>query len=184
MSLTRSGLGRHIYYLDISQANRFEKLNFVVELLINLDICVVKISVALFLLRIGGLRRWLRVSLFATIALLVSSTSATIIIIFMQCRPIAGIWDPTLKPTAKCLSASALKDVSYLSAGSVPKPIEMLPTLTTLRSYVCFHRLSLRCPPFPDYVGPSNEPKNKSLGAGFALFRLIVRLSLADAYIC
>ena len=131
MSLTRSGLGRHIYYLDVVQVNRFEKLNFVVELFVNLDICVVKTSVALFLLRIGGLRRWLRVSLFATIALLVSSTSATIIIIFVQCRPIAAIWDPTVKPTANCLSASALKDASYVSAGSVPKPLEMLPILNT-----------------------------------------------------
>ncbi len=131
MSLTRSGLGRHIYYLDIVRVVRFEKLNFVVDLFVNLDICVVKISVALFLLRIGGLRRWLRVSLFATIALLVSTTSATIIIIFMQCRPIAGVWDPTVELTANCLSASALKDASYFSAGSVHRPLRMLPTLTT-----------------------------------------------------
>lgn len=172
--MTRSGLGRHIYYLDIVQVIQFEKLNFVVELFLNLDICVVKISVALFLLRIGGLRKWLRVSLLVTIALLISSTSTTIIIIFMQCRPIAGIWDPTMKLRANCLSASVLIDVSYFSAGSVPKSLKILLMLIKFNSHVCFHRLSLRCPPFSDYLGPSNESKNKNLGTSFALSRFIV----------
>ena len=129
MSLTRVGFGRHIYYLDIAQRIRLGKLNFVSGLFTNLIICLVKLSVALFLLKIGGLRSWLRASLFATIALLVSSTFATIVILFVQCRPIAGVWDPTVEMTAKCLPPSALTDVSYCSTGLVPKPPEMLPTL-------------------------------------------------------
>ena len=132
MALTRSGYGRHIYYLDVAQVIRIKKLNFVSGLFTNLIICLVKLSVALFLLKIGGLRRWLRPSLFATIALLVSSTFATVVIIFVQCIPTAGIWDPTVALTAKCLPASALTDVSYCSTGTVPKPLEVLPTLIVL----------------------------------------------------
>lgn len=123
MFLMRAGFGRHIYYIDAAHLMRFKKLNFVSGLLTNLIICLVKLSVALFLLRIGGLRRSLRYSLFATIALLVSSTVATIVIIFVQCRPIAGIWDPTVALTAKCLPTSGLTIVSYCSTGSVPKPL-------------------------------------------------------------
>ena len=121
--LMRAGFGRHIYYIDAAQLMRFKKLNFVSGLFTNLIICLVKLSVALFLLRIGGLRRWLRYSLFVTIALLVSSTIATIVIIFVQCIPIAGIWDPTVALTANCLPTSALTIVSYCSTGSVPKPL-------------------------------------------------------------
>ncbi|KAM0804621.1 hypothetical protein BDR22DRAFT_817709 [Usnea florida] len=113
--LTRAGFGRHLYYLDATQLMRFKKLNFVSGILTNFIICLVKLSVALFLLRIGGLRRWLRYSLFATIALLVSSTIATIVIIFVQCRPIAGIWEPPETIKANCLPPSALTIVSYCS---------------------------------------------------------------------
>ena len=116
MFLMRAGFGRHIYYLDTAHRIRFKKLNFVSGILTNFIICLVKLSVALFLLRIGGLRRWLRYSLFATIALLVSSTIATIVIIFVQCRPIAGIWEPI---KANCLPTSALTIVSYCSTGLV-----------------------------------------------------------------
>ena len=117
----RAGFGRHIYYLDAAQLRRYKKLNFFSGILTNLIICLVKLSVALFLLRIGGLRRWLRHALFATIALLISSTVATIVIIFVQCRPIAGIWDPTVALTGHCLPTSALTIVSYCSTGSTPK---------------------------------------------------------------
>lgn len=130
MFLMRAGFGRHIYYLDAAQLIRFKKLNFVSGLFTNLIICLVKLSVALFLLRIGGLRRWLRHSLFTTIALLISSTVATIVIIFVQCRPIAGIWDPTIALTANCLPTSALTIVSYCSTGSIPKSLQLLLMLT------------------------------------------------------
>ena len=134
----RAGFGRHIYYLDATQLVRFKKLNFVSGLFTNLIICLVKLSVALFLLRIGGLRRWLRYSLFATIALLVSSTFATIVIIFVQCIPIAGIWDPIIALTAKCLPTSALTIVSYCSTGSVSKPLQPLLMLTILSAISIF----------------------------------------------
>lgn len=129
VSLTRAGYGRHVYYLDIAQLVRAGKLLFISELLANLTICVVKVSVALFLLRIGGLRGWLKASFYATIVFLVSSTSAFVVILFVQCRPIAGNWDPMIKRTAKCLSTSALTDVSYCSAGTISESHGMLPTL-------------------------------------------------------
>ena len=131
MFLTRAGFGRHIYYLDAAQLMRFKKLNFVSGLFTNFIICLVKLSVALFLLRIGGLRRWLKNLLYATTALQISSTVATIVIIFIQCRPIAGIWDPVVALTANCLPNSALTNSSYCSNGSLPNLLQLLLILTT-----------------------------------------------------
>ena len=119
MFVVRAGFGRHVYYLDLAQVIRVGKGLFVIEVLSLLVICLVKVSVALFLLRIGGLQRWLRAILFTIIALLISSTFATIIVLFVQCRPIARDWDPRVK--VNCLSTSVLTDVLYCSAGSVPK---------------------------------------------------------------
>ena len=122
MAETYIGFGRHVYYLDISQIDQVDKLFFISKILSLLTICVVKISVALFLLRICGLRRWLRALLFVIIALLASSTSITIGIHFAQCRPIAGNWDPPISLTSNCLSASVIVDVTYWASGSISTP--------------------------------------------------------------
>ena len=129
VSGARAGFGRHIYYLDIAQVIQAKRAIFILKLLSPIIICVVKISVALFLLRIGGLRRWLRVLLFTIIALLISSTTTNIIILLVQYRPIAGHWDPTVTVIANHLSPSALTDVTYCFIGLLPKPLEVLPTL-------------------------------------------------------
>ena len=151
MALTRAGFGRHIYYLNTAQVMRIGKLYFITGLLANVDICVVKISVSLFLLRIGGLQRWLKAVLYATIVLLVSSTSATSVIIFVQCRPITANWDPIIRRAARCLSNSILTDVLYCSAGTVPESYGLLRALiSVLHSHIYFHRHPLRCPPVPD----------------------------------
>ena len=130
----RAGFGRHIYYLDLAQVIQVRKAIFVSELFAILNTCLAKLSVALFLLRIGGLRRWLRAVLFAIIGLLISSTSASVIVLFVQCRPIAGTWDPRISLKANCLSASALADVSYCLGGSVPKSPKVWSTLMTYSS--------------------------------------------------
>ena len=121
IATVNSGLGRHIYYLKLNQIIKAGKLTLVTELLTNLIILVVKLSIALFLLRIGGLRKWLRYSLFATIALLVTSTSVFVVVLFVQCRPLAAVWDPRLKAKADCLPKYALPDVSYCMGGRFVK---------------------------------------------------------------
>ena len=72
---------------------------------------------------------WLRAVLFATIGLLISYSSATVIVVFVQCRPIAGNWDPRVTLKANCLSTSAVADVSYCFGGLVPKSPKVLSTL-------------------------------------------------------
>lgn len=121
MAETHIGFGRHVYYLDIAQVTKVEKWLFVSEFLGLPILCLVKVSVALFLLRIGGLRRWLRASLLATIALLLSSTFTFMIILIVQCKPIAGNWDLAIRLTSNCLSTSVLIDIAYCSSGLITK---------------------------------------------------------------
>ncbi|KAM0805601.1 hypothetical protein BDR22DRAFT_884584 [Usnea florida] len=113
---TYAGFGRHLYYLDVAKRVQALKYMFVLEILTGPIVLLVKISVALFLLRIGGLRRWLRASLFATIVLGASSAFTYIIILFVQCRPLAAKWDPRIRLTANCLSTSTFTGVSYFGS--------------------------------------------------------------------
>lgn len=116
VALTYAGYGRHIYYLDLAKTIQARKLIFVAEILTGVTILLVKTSVTLFLLRIGGLRRWLRASLFATIALAASSTFTYIVVLLVQCRPLAGNWEPRIRLTANCLSTSTFTNVSYFAS--------------------------------------------------------------------
>ena len=85
-----AGYGRHLYYLNLPRIIQTTRFIFISEVLSNVTVSIVKISVALFLLRIDKLRKWHRISLIATIAFLISATCAIEIIIFIQCRPIAA----------------------------------------------------------------------------------------------
>ena len=87
------------------------------ELIAAPAVCAVKVSVALFLLRIVGLRKWLKVSLYIVIGFQIVSTSAYVIVLFLLCRPIKANWDPIARETANCLPPSALADVSYAAVG-------------------------------------------------------------------
>ena len=130
---TYNGYGRHVYYLNIAQLTEYEKWTFIGEFMSSPSLCLVKVSVALFLLRIGGLRRWLRALLLAVIALLVSSTFTFVIILSVQCRPIAGNWDPLIRLTSNCLSTSALEDIAYCSSGLITNlHFRMMSTLIIL----------------------------------------------------
>ena len=119
---TYFGYGRHAYHLDIAQLTKVAKWLFIGEFMATPILCLVKVSVALFLLRIGGLRRWLKVLLLASTTLLISSTFTFVIILSVQCRPIAGNWDPVIRRTSKCFSTSVLVDIFYCSSGLMTKP--------------------------------------------------------------
>ncbi|TGO66335.1 hypothetical protein BOTNAR_0063g00170 [Botryotinia narcissicola] len=121
------GEGRHIYYIPVAEAERTLYFVYISEFISLLAICFVKVSVALFLLRIGNLRRWLKLSLLANSALLVGSTFAFLIVLLVQCRPIIANWNLLAKAHAKCISPDTLIDVSYLTTdlvcAALPFPI-------------------------------------------------------------
>lgn len=66
--------------------------------LLCLGMC--KISVAMMFLRIKQERRW-GLFLYSSVFLIIAITVACYIMTFLQCRPIAALWDPTIRG-AKC----------------------------------------------------------------------------------
>ncbi|MCJ1233939.1 hypothetical protein MMC14_001897 [Varicellaria rhodocarpa] len=120
IEIVRLGLGRHLYYLtsDIPRLVRLLELNFISELLSLQAICCVKLSVAFLILRIGGLNKWLRSGLIATIVIQVSSTLAFTLVLLVQCRPITANWNLAIKPTADCIPMAGLIDSSYATTAT------------------------------------------------------------------
>jgi len=115
----KAGAGRHMHYLPLPEAEQALKWINVSEFLTLLALCLVKVSVVLFLLRIGNLKRWLRTALVVNMAILVLSTTALLIVLLVQCRPIQANWDLAVKATATCISMDSLVDISYLTTGMV-----------------------------------------------------------------
>ena len=114
-----NGFGRHAYYLILPQVENVVRAVFIDELLVLCMICFAKLSIALFLLRIGGLRRWLRYMVITTMFLQVTSSCAFFIVSCLECRPLAGIWNPEVRATATCLPAEGWLDSLYASNGKM-----------------------------------------------------------------
>lgn len=154
------GHGRHIYYVSLANAQVALKLLYVDEIVSLFAICFVKVSVALFLLRIGNLRRWLRMALIANTLFLVGSTIAFAIILLIQCRPVNANWNLLAKAKAKCLSADTLVDISYLTTGLHTLLFSKRHSLTC-HSHLDSYRLCLCGTSISNPVGSQNQPENK-----------------------
>lgn len=112
------GYGKHTFTLDLPNLYVILKLLYIAEILSIVGLFFVKLSVALFLLRIGGLQRWMRWGLIITTAILACSTTSIVVIFFVQCRPISGNWNPLISQTA-CISPDALVASGYASSGEL-----------------------------------------------------------------
>jgi hypothetical protein len=80
------------------------RLIFLCQVLWNVSICLVKVSVALLLLRVKQTRTW-RIFLYSTIILLVLTAITSTLFQFLQCQPFSVYWDPSvfLKGGVKCV---------------------------------------------------------------------------------
>ncbi|KAL8640854.1 MAG: hypothetical protein Q9228_002274 [Teloschistes exilis] len=87
------GAGRHAFYLSERQQQRSLMWNYVTQYLIFLIICVTKVGICLFILRIKN-TGWLRWCLYALMTGLVLTTIPCIIILSAQCRPLRALWMP------------------------------------------------------------------------------------------
>jgi hypothetical protein len=89
------GYGRRSSF--VSPLNRLAamRLIFICQVLWYWSIALVKISVALLLLRIKPTRAW-RIFLFSTIALLILTAVTSTFFQFLQCRPFSVYWDPSV----------------------------------------------------------------------------------------
>ncbi|KAG9202472.1 hypothetical protein G6514_004208 [Epicoccum nigrum] len=108
----RLGAGRHIQYIDpVDFANGY-KLNFITQPLYLYAICLVKISVGFFLLRIATQPLYRHIIIGIMVFMGVYTTGCFFTIV-LQCTNLAVQWDPTVKAT--CWSAYTIKTLSYVN---------------------------------------------------------------------
>jgi hypothetical protein len=98
------GFGQRTKYVSAASRLAAMRLIFVCQSLWIFSICLVKISVALLLLRIKQTRTW-RIFLYGTIVLLILTAMTSTLFQFLQCRPFSIYWDPSvfLKGGVECV---------------------------------------------------------------------------------
>ncbi|GAB1314738.1 Rhodopsin domain-containing protein [Madurella fahalii] len=110
----RLGAGRHVQYIEPKEnITRGLHLNFVTQPLCLIALCLTKVSVGLFLLRLTPSLRFRYLVIGVTIFTILSAT-ANILTVFFQCRPLALTWDSSVEGT--CMPAANLKFAAYFNS--------------------------------------------------------------------
>ncbi|KAH8667984.1 hypothetical protein BGZ60DRAFT_528324 [Tricladium varicosporioides] len=114
--VTIYGAGRHAIYISPpSNITTGLKLNFVIQPIMLSGVTFVKVSIGFFLLRIAP-NDWYRRSLIGVNTFLLVITTFFVITLFVQCKPLAAVWDLSLRPTAKCWDPLVLRKMCYVNS--------------------------------------------------------------------
>ena len=138
---SKYGYGRHHRFLTRYQIIQIYKLGYISCMFYYLTVFFVKFSLLLFLLRITKLKRWVRTVIYLTLFLVFASQAAAIIVQLIQCKPIAGNWNPAV--SAHCLPERTLFLIFYVSSGkSSARPISgntniMSQAFPAMTDFVC-----------------------------------------------
>ncbi|OAL07692.1 hypothetical protein IQ06DRAFT_342404 [Phaeosphaeriaceae sp. SRC1lsM3a] len=126
------GAGRHIEYIELPDFQTSFKLNFITQPLYLFAICLAKISVGFFLLRIA-VQPFYRRLIIGIMAFMSFYTIGCFFTLVLQCTDLRVQWDQTVKGT--CWTTRTLKALSYSNQAlniltdilfSVAIPIPML----------------------------------------------------------
>ena len=95
------GMARHLYYLSPKEITESLKLDWISHAFAISATGLGKIAFSVFLLRIiPKSKPWMRRFLHGSNALLVAINMPLIILTYVQCDPVAGLWEPNIG--AKC----------------------------------------------------------------------------------
>ncbi|OAK94594.1 hypothetical protein IQ06DRAFT_184538, partial [Phaeosphaeriaceae sp. SRC1lsM3a] len=81
-------------------------LFYIAQIFYNPILAFVKCSILVFVLRIGRRRPGLPWMVYSVITLTALQAIAVFFGVVLQCLPVAANWDPSLRPTAKCIDVS------------------------------------------------------------------------------
>ncbi|KAK4141769.1 uncharacterized protein C8A04DRAFT_38813 [Dichotomopilus funicola] len=108
------GAGRHVQYIKPPEnVTRGLHLNFVTQPLCLIALCLTKVSVGFFLLRLTPSPRF-RWIVIGTMIFTVLSATGNFLTVFFQCRPLALIWDSSVEGT--CIPPSNLKFAAFFNS--------------------------------------------------------------------
>jgi len=108
------GWGKPIYMFTSIALKETLRLQFALQVVWIMALCLVRVSVACSLLRFGTEKLW-RTTLYFIIALQVLISSSYIVIQFGQCTPISANWKTV--PDVKCWDTAPIVDYGWAIAG-------------------------------------------------------------------
>ncbi|KAM3425483.1 hypothetical protein BST61_g7429 [Cercospora zeina] len=97
-------VGRHFECITAEQRDSFGKWMFFHSILVMWGVILVKISIALFLMRLVPPGKNWKAVLWATIGFLVVFLLACTGTLVFQCWPVTAVWNSTVRKTATCFS--------------------------------------------------------------------------------
>lgn len=120
---TDYGLGKHFLILLVDPVN-FSKVTHVLyfhSLIIMVGVSMVKISIALFLMRLAPKRSHAHF-LYGVIVFIVLMTFVCAMTLVFQCLPVSAAWNTTLRPpplgtgTAKCYNNTIFRNLGMMNS--------------------------------------------------------------------
>ena len=111
-----NGYGRHQSYLTVEQTREAHKWDYITQHFLFLILCITKISICLFALRIKN-TKWLRRSLYALMIGLVVTNGGCVIVLLAKCHPIRGNWDGEV---GICWNPVIYNDIIWVQVGNKP----------------------------------------------------------------
>ncbi|KAF2806512.1 uncharacterized protein BDZ99DRAFT_394327 [Mytilinidion resinicola] len=105
-----NGAGQHINHVDRAHFGRGLKWNFVTQPIYLWSICLVKISIGFFLLRVAATTFFRRLIISIMVFMMVY-TLVCFFTIVLQCTHLSVLWDSTVK--SKCFAPTTLRALSY-----------------------------------------------------------------------
>lgn len=108
------GWGKPMYMFTPQALKETLRLQFALQVVWIVALCLVRVSVACSLLRFGTGKLW-RISLYFIIVLQVLISSSYIVIQFGQCTPISANWETV--PGVKCWDTAPIVDYGWAIAG-------------------------------------------------------------------
>lgn len=124
ISITYSGLatayvaaggGRHPYYLGLPQFSKAVRLAVISNVPGIISVAVPKLAVACLLVRLLNPPISHKIFLYALTTSCILTQSLCAIFLWVQCKPAAGLWNPTLNPV--CWNENILIDFSIFAGG-------------------------------------------------------------------
>ncbi|KAM0323157.1 hypothetical protein ACHAQA_009007 [Verticillium albo-atrum] len=109
------GAGRHVQYIKPeSNIVKGLRLNFVTQPLCLIALCLTKVSVGLFLLRMTPSAKF-RYFIWGTIIFTILSATGNLLTVFFQCQPLAFTWDASI-PGGQCIPPANLKFAAFFNS--------------------------------------------------------------------
>ncbi|KAI7236950.1 hypothetical protein KC343_g7343 [Hortaea werneckii] len=107
------GAGRHVQYLDPKDNIQGLHLNFVTQPLCLIALCLTKLSVGLFLIRLTPSKRHVRI-IWGVMILTVLSWLGNFLTVLLQCQPLRKVWD--LSQPGRCIPPDQLKIAAFFNS--------------------------------------------------------------------